>query len=131
MSLVIFENCLDTFIFILLQALRYDWQIYSQQSTETSERPNLVALPYTLNQRISHHTTICHCAQVEALNRFIVGQDDAKRAVAVALRNRWRRHKVSSPMHEEIVPKNILMIGPTGTLETFAAGPGGPAPGYL
>lgn len=55
--------------------------------------------------------------QVEALNRSIVGQEEAKRAVAIALRNRWRRHKVSPPMRDEIVPKNILMIGPTGKRE--------------
>jgi ATP-dependent HslUV protease ATP-binding subunit HslU len=58
---------------------------------------------------------------VEALDRFIVGQADAKRAVAVALRNRWRRHKIPSPMKEEIVPKNILMIGPTGCGKTEIA----------
>lgn len=58
---------------------------------------------------------------VEMLDRFIVGQADAKRAVAVALRNRWRRHKVESPMKEEIVPKNILMIGPTGCGKTEIA----------
>eukprot|EP00271_Cylindrocystis_brebissonii_P006740 TRINITY_DN19529_c0_g1_i1.p1 TRINITY_DN19529_c0_g1~~TRINITY_DN19529_c0_g1_i1.p1 ORF type:complete len:543 (-),score=136.07 TRINITY_DN19529_c0_g1_i1:750-2378(-) len=58
---------------------------------------------------------------VEALDRFIVGQAEAKRAVAVALRNRWRRHKIPSPMREEIVPKNILMIGPTGCGKTEIA----------
>eukprot|EP00897_Mesotaenium_endlicherianum_P002123 jgi/Mesen1/1939/ME000146S01029 len=58
---------------------------------------------------------------VEMLDRFIVGQADAKRAVAVALRNRWRRHKIPSPMREEIVPKNILMIGPTGCGKTEIA----------
>ena len=58
---------------------------------------------------------------VEMLDRFIVGQADAKRACAVALRNRWRRHKIASPMSEEIVPKNILMIGPTGCGKTEIA----------
>lgn len=58
---------------------------------------------------------------VEMLDRFIVGQSDAKRAVAVALRNRWRRHKIGPPMSEEIVPKNILMIGPTGCGKTEIA----------
>jgi ATP-dependent HslUV protease ATP-binding subunit HslU len=58
---------------------------------------------------------------VERLDRNIVGQAEAKKAVANALRNRWRRHKVGSPMKEEIVPKNILMIGPTGCGKTEIA----------
>ena len=58
---------------------------------------------------------------VELLDRHIVGQRDAKRACAVALRNRWRRHKIAKPMSEEIVPKNILMIGPTGCGKTEIA----------
>ena len=58
---------------------------------------------------------------VSELDRFIVGQDDAKRAVAIALRNRWRRQRVPEEMREEIVPKNILMIGPTGCGKTEIA----------
>ncbi|MCC0012591.1 MAG: ATP-dependent protease ATPase subunit HslU [Rhodobiaceae bacterium] len=55
---------------------------------------------------------------VSELDRFIVGQKDAKRAVAIALRNRWRRQQVEGPLAEEIQPKNILMIGPTGVGKT-------------
>ncbi|MEO0612829.1 MAG: ATP-dependent protease ATPase subunit HslU, partial [Pseudomonadota bacterium] len=55
---------------------------------------------------------------VSELDRFIVGQGDAKRAVAVALRNRWRRQQVEGSMRDEITPKNILMIGPTGVGKT-------------
>ncbi|MCB9955278.1 MAG: ATP-dependent protease ATPase subunit HslU [Caulobacterales bacterium] len=55
---------------------------------------------------------------VSELDRFIVGQKAAKRAVAIALRNRWRRRQVEGPMREEITPKNILMIGPTGVGKT-------------
>ena len=55
---------------------------------------------------------------VSELDRFIIGQNDAKRAVAVALRNRWRRMQVAENLREEIVPKNILMIGPTGVGKT-------------
>ncbi|MEZ5917960.1 MAG: ATP-dependent protease ATPase subunit HslU [Parvularculaceae bacterium] len=55
---------------------------------------------------------------VSELDRFIVGQHRAKRAVAIALRNRWRRRQVEDPMREEITPKNILMIGPTGVGKT-------------
>ena len=58
---------------------------------------------------------------VSELDRFIVGQDDAKRAVAVALRNRWRRQQVPVDLRGEITPKNILMIGPTGVGKTEIA----------
>jgi len=58
---------------------------------------------------------------VSELDRFIIGQNDAKRAVAVALRNRWRRQQVADDMRDEIVPKNILMIGPTGVGKTEIA----------
>ncbi|TLS65758.1 ATP-dependent protease ATPase subunit HslU [Mariprofundus erugo] len=58
---------------------------------------------------------------ISELDRYIVGQNDAKRAVAIALRNRWRRQQVPSPMREEITPKNILMIGPTGVGKTEIA----------
>lgn len=58
---------------------------------------------------------------VAQLDRFIVGQHDAKRAVAVALRNRWRRSRVAAEMREEVSPKNILMIGPTGCGKTEIA----------
>ena len=55
---------------------------------------------------------------VQELDKHIVGQDDAKRAVAIALRNRWRRVQVDEPLRSEITPKNILMIGPTGVGKT-------------
>jgi ATP-dependent HslUV protease ATP-binding subunit HslU len=58
---------------------------------------------------------------VSELDRYIVGQNDAKRAVAIALRNRWRRLRLVSPMREEVMPKNILMIGPTGCGKTEIA----------
>jgi ATP-dependent HslUV protease ATP-binding subunit HslU len=58
---------------------------------------------------------------VSELDRFIVGQGDAKRAVAIALRNRWRRQHLEEGMREEVVPKNILMIGPTGCGKTEIA----------
>ena len=55
---------------------------------------------------------------VSELDRFIIGQNDAKRAVAVALRSRWRRKQLSEELKEEVYPKNILMIGPTGVGKT-------------
>ena len=58
---------------------------------------------------------------VSELDRHIVGQHDAKRAVAIALRNRWRRQQLASGLREEVVPKNILMIGPTGCGKTEIA----------
>ncbi len=58
---------------------------------------------------------------VRELNRYIVGQDEAKRAVAVALRNRYRRAQLSPEMQEEVTPKNILMVGPTGVGKTEIA----------
>lgn len=58
---------------------------------------------------------------VRELNRYIIGQDDAKRAVAIALRNRYRRSQLSPEMRDEIYPKNILMVGPTGVGKTEIA----------
>ena len=53
---------------------------------------------------------------VSELDRYVVGQNKAKRAVAIALRNRWRRQALKGEMRDEVLPKNILMIGPTGVL---------------
>ncbi|KAJ1495933.1 P-loop containing nucleoside triphosphate hydrolase protein, partial [Baffinella frigidus] len=58
---------------------------------------------------------------VAYLNKHIVGQQDAKRAIAIAMRNRWRRMKLESPLKDEVMPKNILMIGPTGVGKTEVA----------
>ena len=58
---------------------------------------------------------------VAELDRYIIGQADAKRSVAIALRNRWRRQQVEPPLREEIAPKNIIMIGPTGVGKTEIA----------
>ena len=55
---------------------------------------------------------------VSELDRYIIGQNPAKRAVAIALRNRWRRQELTGEMREEVLPKNILMIGPTGVGKT-------------
>ena len=55
---------------------------------------------------------------VSELDRFVIGQNKAKRAVAIALRNRWRRQALEGPLKEEVLPKNILMIGPTGVGKT-------------
>jgi ATP-dependent HslUV protease ATP-binding subunit HslU len=68
--------------------------------------------------RISHFTPR---EIVSELNRFIVGQEEAKRAVAIALRNRWRRLQLEDHLRDEVLPKNILMIGPTGVGKTEIA----------
>ena len=58
---------------------------------------------------------------VHELDRYIIGQDEAKKAVAIALRNRYRRSKVEEHLRDEIIPKNILMVGPTGVGKTEIA----------
>ncbi len=66
-------------------------------------------------------TTLTPREIVSELDRFIIGQDEAKRAVAIALRNRWRRMQLSKELRDEVLPKNILMIGPTGCGKTEIA----------
>lgn len=68
----------------------------------------------TINSQVPRDT-------VRELDQYIIGQNDAKRSVAIALRNRWRRQQVESPLREEIAPKNIIMIGPTGVGKTEIA----------
>ena len=66
-------------------------------------------------------TTMTPQEIVHELDKHIIGQQKAKRAVAIALRNRWRRQQVPEPLRQEITPKNILMIGPTGVGKTEIA----------
>ena len=58
---------------------------------------------------------------VAELDKYIIGQDKAKRAVAIALRNRWRRQNIEGPLQKEIIPNNIILIGPTGVGKTEIA----------
>jgi ATP-dependent HslUV protease ATP-binding subunit HslU len=58
---------------------------------------------------------------VQELDKYIIGQHQAKRAVAIALRNRWRRQQLSPELRDEVAPKNIIMIGPTGVGKTEIA----------
>ena len=60
-------------------------------------------------------------AIVQQLDQYIVGQDEAKRSVAIALRNRWRRQQLPEGLREDVLPKNIIMIGPTGVGKTEIA----------
>ena len=68
---------------------------------------------------------------VQELDKHIIGQDPAKRAVAIALRNRWRRMQVDENLRNEITPKNILMMGPTGVGKTEIARRLANLPGHL
>jgi ATP-dependent HslUV protease ATP-binding subunit HslU len=74
-----------------------------------------------LNLANNSSTTLTPREIVAELDRYIVGQDDAKRSVAIAIRNRWRRQQLAEDMRGEIAPKNILMIGPTGVGKTEIA----------
>src|SRR3989338_2055660 len=67
------------------------------------------------------HTALTPKEIVSRLDQHIIGQNEAKRAVAIALRNRWRRMQLDEKMRTEITPKNILMIGPTGVGKTEIA----------
>jgi ATP-dependent HslUV protease ATP-binding subunit HslU len=58
---------------------------------------------------------------VEKLDEYIIGQNNAKKAVGIAMRNRWRRQQLSSDLKDEVLPKNIIMIGPTGVGKTEIA----------
>src|SRR5439155_8843235 len=80
-------------------------------NNDMSKRPMVMTIP----------TTPTPNEIVSELDKHIIGQADAKRAVAVALRNRWRRMQLASPLRDEIMPKNILMIGPTGVGKTEIA----------
>ncbi len=73
------------------------------------------------SQKGFEHTAFSPREIVSELDRFIVGQREAKRSVAIALRNRWRRQQLDEEMREEVLPKNILMIGPTGVGKTEIA----------
>ena len=72
----------------------------------------------TKSKDSSKVTALSPRAIVSELDRYVIGQKEAKKAVAVALRNRWRRQALSDEMRDEVLPKNILMIGPTGVGKT-------------
>src|SRR3984893_15173471 len=74
-----------------------------------------------INKFIDIQATLKPAEIVAELNKYIIGQYDAKRAVAIALRNRWRRMQLHPDLAKEVTPKNILMIGPTGVGKTEIA----------
>src|SRR3990167_7312799 len=85
------------------------------------KQPELELVQEVPNMAITVNETPTPRQIVGELDKHIIGQHDAKRAVAVALRNRWRRMQLPQPMRDEIMPKNILMIGPTGVGKTEIA----------
>src|SRR5438477_12277562 len=81
--------------------------------------PTSKTSPLRIQYPRMHHLTPKQI--VEQLDKYIVGQHDAKRAVAVAIRNRWRRQQLPEDLRQDVAPKNILMIGPTGVGKTEIA----------
>ena len=83
------------------------------------EKSNVKTFPKkTEENKQSHIDSLSPREIVSELDRYVVGQNKAKRAVAIALRNRWRRQALTGDMRDEVLPKNILMIGPTGVGKT-------------
>ena len=80
------------------------------------EKSNVTTLPNTKikKEKSNIQNSLTPREIVSELDRFVVGQNNAKRAVAIALRNRWRRQALEGDMKDEVLPKNILMMGPTG-----------------
>ena len=82
------------------------------------EKSNIKAFPKKTGEKKNHIDSLSPREIVSELDRYVVGQNKAKRAVAIALRNRWRRQALTGDMRDEVLPKNILMIGPTGVGKT-------------
>ncbi len=78
-------------------------------------------MPELIEPRTDSHTALTPRQIVEQLDRHIVGQNEAKRSVAIAIRNRWRRQQLSDELRQEVSPKNIMMIGSTGVGKTEIA----------
>ena len=85
---------------------------------EKIERHNTPKLTKVKKQESNIQNSLSPREIVSELDRFVVGQNNAKRAVAIALRNRWRRQALEDDMKDEVLPKNILMMGPTGVGKT-------------
>ena len=94
---------------------------YPDPAQLVERSPGLEGRRRTQRKRDRRMTDFSPREIVSELDRFIVGQNDAKRAVAIALRNRWRRLQLDGSLREEVLPKNILMIGPTGVGKTEIA----------
>ena len=85
---------------------------------DTTKVANLNLVKETKKKESSMVSALSPREIVSELDRYVIGQKNAKKAVAIALRNRWRRQALEDQMREEVLPKNILMIGPTGVGKT-------------
>ena len=101
--------------------LFFIFEIHTYSRLQVQSEPPIQSNDNILTSHIEEKLNMTPSEVVTELDRFIVGQKDAKRAVAVALRNRWRRLQLDEEMRKEIIPKNILMIGPTGCGKTEIA----------
>uniref|UniRef100_A0A7S0DXE3 AAA+ ATPase domain-containing protein n=1 Tax=Hanusia phi TaxID=3032 RepID=A0A7S0DXE3_9CRYP len=98
------------------------WRNFSAGANPATTSPIEVSIePMKKDDAIQLNNDMTPRQVVQYLNKHIVGQQDAKRAIAIAMRNRWRRMKLESPLKDEVMPKNILMIGPTGVGKTEIA----------
>ena len=86
------------------------------------EKSNITSFkPKGIKEKVEQSSNVTSLSPreiVSELDRYVIGQNQAKRAVAIALRNRWRRQALTGEMKDEVLPKNILMIGPTGVGKT-------------
>ena len=86
------------------------------------QKTNITSLPKRESQQDKNEKSVVSSLSpreiVSELDRYVIGQNAAKRAVAIALRNRWRRQALKDDLKDEVLPKNILMIGPTGVGKT-------------
>ncbi len=101
---------------MFLQIITSQWKNYNMSGTKKVTNLNLVKDKGQSEQ--SKVSALSPREIVSELDRYVIGQKEAKKAVAVALRNRWRRQALSDEMKDEVLPKNILMIGPTGVGKT-------------
>ena len=99
-----------------LQTTTLQWKNYKMSGSKKVTNLNLVKEKEKIEQ--SRVSALSPREIVSELDRYVIGQKEAKKAVAVALRNRWRRQALSDEMKDEVLPKNILMIGPTGVGKT-------------
>ena len=101
---------------MFLQITILQWKNYKMSGSKKITNLNLVKDKVKVEQ--SKVSALSPREIVSELDRYVIGQKEAKKAVAVALRNRWRRQALSDEMKDEVLPKNILMIGPTGVGKT-------------
>ena len=100
--------------FVSACSSRQVFRWYGSAAAAETQQVHSRVLEYEIDSSGTADASMTPREIVNMLDRHIVGQHAAKKAVANALRNRWRRRQIESPLKDEIVPKNILMLGPTG-----------------